>query len=155
MDVKTAFLHGNLQEEIFMDQPSGFISSDSPNHACRILKSLYSLKQASRSWNVKFDGYLCELGFVRSLADPCVYRRSEEDGIVILAIWVDSGLLCGPDKTKLLEMISQLSTHPDITERDADFFLGLKIDWDCTRRVIHLSQEQYTNRILRRFEILE
>jgi hypothetical protein len=142
LDVKTAFLHGDLHEEIFMDQPSGFISSDSPNHACRLLKSLYGLKQASRSWNIKFDGYLCALGFVRSLADPCVYRRSEEDGIVILAIWVDDGLLCGPDKTKLLELISQLSTHLDITARDADFFIGLKIDRDRTRRVIHLSQEQ-------------
>ncbi len=108
LDVKTAFLHGDLHEEIFMDQPSGFISSDSPNHACRLLNSLYGFKQASRSWNVKFDGYLCALGFVRSLADPCVYRRSEEDGIVILEIWVDDGLLCGPDKTKLLELISQL-----------------------------------------------
>ena len=108
LDVKTAFLHGDLHEEIFMDQPPGFISSDSPTHVCRLLKSLYGLKQASRSWNVMFDGYLVGLGFVRSVADPCVYRRSEENGIVILAIWVDDGLLCGPDKNTLLELISQL-----------------------------------------------
>jgi hypothetical protein len=155
LDVKTAFLHGDLHEEIFMDQPPGFISSDSPTHVCRLLKSLYGLKQASRSWNVKFDGYLVGLGFVRSVADPCVYRRSEENGIVILAIWVDDGLLCGPDKNKLLELISQLSTHLDITARDADFFIGIKIDRDRIRHTIHLSQEQYTNRILRRFKMLE
>lgn len=68
---------------------------------------------------------------------------------------MDDGLLCGPDQIKLLELISQLSSHLDITARDADFLIGLKIDRDRTRRVIHLSQEQYTNRILRRFEMLE
>ena len=63
MDVKSAFLHGELEEEIYMEQPVGFVTAGSEHLVCRLQKALYGLKQASRAWNVQFHGVLCELGF--------------------------------------------------------------------------------------------
>ena len=155
LDVKTAFLHGELSEEIFMDQPTGFTSSAHPTHVCRLQKSLYGLKQASRSWNIKFDGLLVKLGFIRRPIDSCVYHRPDDDGIIFLAIWVDDGLLCGRNKKRLLEIVNKLSDHLEIFTQEADLFIGIKIDRDRPNRTIHLSQQQYTIRILHRFQIAE
>lgn len=155
LDVRTAFLHGELTEEIFMDQPTGFTSTAYPTNVCRLQKSLYGLKQASRLWNIKFDGLLVNLGFTRSPIDSCVYHHNGGDGIIILAIWVDDGLLCGRDKKRLLEIINQLSDHLEISTQEADLFIGIKIDRDRPNRTIYLSQEQYIIRILHRFKMAE
>ena len=101
LDVKTAFLHGDLSEEIYMDQPKGFVLPDRASDVCRLKKTLYGLKQASRSWNEKFNSFLLTFGFTKSDADPCVYFREDQDGILILALWVDDGLLCGTHKAAL------------------------------------------------------
>lgn len=68
MDVKTAFLHGILQEEVFFEQPLGFEAHDGKNHVCRLNKALYGLKQALRAWYARIDSYLVKLGFMRSNA---------------------------------------------------------------------------------------
>ncbi len=86
-DVKTAFLHGDLSEEIYMKQPQGFADSRHPNSVFRLMKSLYALKQASRAWNVKFHNFLLQSGFIRSTADPCVFFQTNPNGgMLILAV---------------------------------------------------------------------
>ena len=75
MDVKTAFLNGFLDEEIYMEQPLGFIQRGQEKKVCKLQKSIYGLKQASRSWNIKFDDTIKEFDFSQSEDDPCVYKK--------------------------------------------------------------------------------
>ena len=75
MDVKTSFLNGELDEEIYMDHPEGFIADGQENKVCRLIKSLYGLKQAPKQWNEKFDNTLTATGFAVNEADTCVYYR--------------------------------------------------------------------------------
>ena len=72
MDVKTAFLNGNLDEEIYMSHPEGFQEKDQEQKVCRLLKSIYGLKQASRSWNIRFDETIKSFGFHQSVDEACV-----------------------------------------------------------------------------------
>jgi hypothetical protein len=75
MDVKIAFLNGELEEEIYMDQPDGFVVKGEKRKVCKLLKYLYGLKQAPKQWHEKFDRTLTSVGFVVNEADKCVYYR--------------------------------------------------------------------------------
>ena len=89
MDVKTTFLHGDLEEEIYMKQPEGFVVKGKKELVCKLKKSLYGLKQSPRMWYPKFDTFIWGLGFTRSKADHCV---------IYLVLYVDDMLLVGNDK---------------------------------------------------------
>jgi hypothetical protein len=93
MDVKTAFLNGELEEEIYMDQPDGFIANVQENKVCKLLKSLYGLKQALKQWHEKFDNTLTSAGFIVNEADKCVYYRHGGGESVILCLYVDDILI--------------------------------------------------------------
>ena len=101
MDVKTAFLNGNLDEEIYMSQPEGFQEKGQGQKVCRLLKSIYGLKQASRSWNIRFDETIKSFGFHQSVDEACVYKLRREKYVVFLVMYVDDILLMG-DNVKLL-----------------------------------------------------
>ena len=101
MDVKTAFLNGNLDEEIYMSQPEGFQEKDQEQKVCRLLKSIYGLKQASRSWNIRFDETIKSFGFHQSVDEACIYKMRKEKSAVFLVLYVDDILLMG-DNVKLL-----------------------------------------------------
>ncbi len=73
LDVKTAFLYGDFDEELYVQQPEGFIQPGKEKFVCRFLKFLYGLKQAHRKWNEKFDRFLVLFGLTRSTNDPCIY----------------------------------------------------------------------------------
>ena len=75
LDVKTTFLHGDLEEEIYMEQPEGFTVKGKENLVCRLKKSLYGLKQAPRQWYKKFDSFMVDHGYRRTTLDHCVYKR--------------------------------------------------------------------------------
>ena len=75
MDMKTVFLNGNLQEDVYMIQPEGFESKVRSNKVCRLLKSIYGLKQASRSWNIRFDEAFRSYDFIKNEDEPCVYKK--------------------------------------------------------------------------------
>ena len=94
MDVKTAFLNGTLDCEIFMSQPEGFVDPKKPDYVCKLKKSIYGLKQSARCWNVTLDEYLRSNGYRKSNADDCLYVKSikKADGhisFVILGVYVD------------------------------------------------------------------
>ena len=88
LDVKTAFLHGEVIEELYVNQPEGFIADGNESLVCKLHKGLYGLKQSSRLWNITFDSFITKFGFLSSSADPCVYYRETESEFTILAIWV-------------------------------------------------------------------
>ena len=94
MDVKTTFLNGNLSEEVYMTQSKGFISKNS-NQVCKLQRSIYGLKQASRSWNIRFDEAIKEFGFSQNTDEPCVYKKARGSVIVFLILYVDDILLMG------------------------------------------------------------
>ena len=78
MDVKTTFLNGSLEETIYMIQLEGFITKGQKNKVCKLQKSIYGLKQTSRSWNIKFDQSVKSFGFIQCPYEHCVYKRSSE-----------------------------------------------------------------------------
>ncbi|KZR96863.1 Copia protein (Gag-int-pol protein), partial [Daphnia magna] len=94
LDVCTAFLYRDVEEELYVRQPEDFISTNNASLVCRLHKGLYGLKQASRLWNSKFDVFLTTFGFISSQADPCVYLQKTNSEFTILAIWVDDGIVC-------------------------------------------------------------
>ena len=96
MDVKTALLDGNLTEEVYMTQPEGF-TSGSGSKVCKLQRSVYGLKQASRSWNIQFDETIKEFGFSKNLDEPCVYKKKNGSVVVFLVLYVDEILLIGND----------------------------------------------------------
>ncbi|KAK8684172.1 hypothetical protein V6N13_040203 [Hibiscus sabdariffa] len=75
MDVKTAFLNGKLEEDVYMTQPEGFVTPENAGKVCKLQRSIYGLKQASRSWNLRFNEAIQEFGFIRNEDEPCVYKK--------------------------------------------------------------------------------
>src|SRR4051812_32323887 len=75
MDVKMAFLNGILSKDVYMMQPEGFVDPNNAGKVCKLMKSIYGLKQASRSWNIRFDEVVKEFGFIKNEQEPCVYKK--------------------------------------------------------------------------------
>ncbi|KAK3032268.1 hypothetical protein RJ639_037442 [Escallonia herrerae] len=95
MDVKTAFLNGDLNEEIYIEQSEGFVAPDHKKRVCKLVKSLYGLKQAPKQWHEKFDKVMIENGFRINECDKCVYAKGMEKGYVIVCLYVDDMLIIG------------------------------------------------------------
>ena len=95
MDVKTAFLNSHLDESIYMVQPEGFVAKGQEQKVCKLLRSIYGLKQASRSWNLRFDETIKTYGFEQNVDEPCVYKHIDNKKVVFLVLYVDDILLIG------------------------------------------------------------
>ena len=106
MDVDTAFLYGELKEEIYITQPEGFIHPDYPTYVCRLNKSLYGLKQARRVWYETIDSFLKEKGFCKVNSDPYIYIYLSSSGKVIIFLYVDDLLIAA--SPSLLDSIKQM-----------------------------------------------
>ena len=97
MDVKTAFLNGVVEEEVYVEQPIEFETHDRETHVCKLKKSLYGLKQAPKTWYSRTDNFLTSLGFTKSKADSNLYYKVEEGNPVILLLYVDDRFVTGED----------------------------------------------------------
>src|SRR6266446_7708180 len=104
-DVKGAYLHGLLQELIFMDQPRGF--DDGSGHVCKLIRTLYGLRQAGNIWNRELNTAMKEIGFIQLKSNPCCYIRRQGEEFEILLIWVDD-----------IISIASNSTQNEIVEKD-------------------------------------
>ena len=155
MDVKSAFLNGVLEEEIYMEQPTGFIVSGQETKVCRLLKAIYGLKQASRAWNQQFHGVLVELSFARTLSDAGVYVcHHGGDGILIIILYVDDITLMGPSLERIKQIKETLSSHYDMSDLgEIESYLGMRIVRDRENRRIEIDQSGYIEDILRRFNM--
>nr|GFC80654.1 hypothetical protein [Tanacetum cinerariifolium] len=89
MDVKTAFLNGRLAEDIYMEQPEGYVDTKYPNRVCKLQRSIYGLKQASRQWNKRFDEEIKNFRFIQNRDESCVYRKASGSDVVFLILYVD------------------------------------------------------------------
>ena len=97
MDMKTTFLNGVVEEEVYVEQPLGFETHDQQSHVCRLKKALYGLKQAPKTWYGRIDNFLMSLGFTKSKADPNLYFKVEDGKQVILLLYVDDLFLTGDE----------------------------------------------------------
>jgi hypothetical protein len=154
MDVKTTFLHGDLEEEIYMKQLEGFVVKGNKDLVCKLKKSLYGLKQSPRMWYQKFDTYILGLGFVRSRDDHCVYSKKVGNHFIYVFLYVDDMLLVGNNMDVIKEVKSQLSSKFDMKDLSAaNFILVIEIKRDCANRKLWLNQRKYIETILQRLNM--
>lgn len=148
-DIKTAFLYGDLNEEIFMTQPEGF--ENGSGQVCKLKKSLYGFKQAPRQWHEKFDSSLKQLGLKSTDYDSCVYTM--ENDSLYLVLYVDDGLIIGKSKTAINCLLTKLQNKFEITTTLDNYYLGLEIERDREKKIIRVHQSMYTKSILKRFKM--
>nr|AAK52163.1 putative polyprotein [Oryza sativa Japonica Group] len=154
MDVKTAFLNGNLDEDVYMTQPKGFVDPQSAKRICKLQKSIYGLKQASRSWKICFDEVVKVLGFVKNEEEPCVYKKISGSTLVFLILYVDDILLIGNDIPMLESVKTSLKNSFSMKDLgEAAYILGIRIYRDRSKRLIGLSQSTYIDKVLKRFNM--
>ena len=150
MDVKTAFLDGDLNEEIYIEQPEGFIVPGQERKVCKLVKSLYGLKQAPKQWHVKFDNVMMSNGFKINECDKCVYVQNTNKGYVIVCLYVDDMLIIGSDIGMINATKKMLNKQFDMKDMGvADVILGIKIT--RTSEGYNLSQAHYIEKILEKF----
>ena len=102
IDVTTAFLNGDLDEEVYMRQPEGFIVKGQEHLVCKLNKSLYGLKQSPRCWNYVLDEHL--KSFVQTPSDPCIYVSDDDSNPFVIAVYMDDIVLAGPSDQKIAEV---------------------------------------------------
>jgi hypothetical protein len=128
MDLKTTFLHGDLEEEIYMKHPKGFIVKGKKELVRKLKKSPYGLKQSPRMWYQKFDTYILGLGFVRSRDDHCVYSKKVGNNFIYVVLYVDDMFLVGNNMDDIKEVKSYLSSKFDMKDLSAaNFIPGMEI----------------------------
>ncbi|GJX05256.1 zinc finger, CCHC-type containing protein [Tanacetum coccineum] len=151
MDVKTAFLNGDLDEEIYMKQPEGFVIPGHESKVCKLKKSLYGLKQAPKQWHQKFDDVVLSNGFSLNQADKCVYSKFDASGKgVIICLYVDDMLIFGTDQDQVNKTKEFLSSNFDMKDLgEAEVILGIRIKRG--NNGISISQSHYIEKILTKF----
>ncbi|CAB0041104.1 unnamed protein product, partial [Trichogramma brassicae] len=168
-DVRTAFLYGNLQEEIDMEIPIGAeVNSiarrnvekktrmkanvcENAKYVCRLNKSLYGLKQAPRCWNHRFKEFLSKLGFVESDAGKCIFVSTVMNEHVFLALYVDDGLIACKSKTVIKTIVESLRKEFKITIGDGSFFVGMEIYRDRSTKSLFINQGAYARRTIDKY----
>lgn len=127
IDVNNAFLHGFLSDDIYMVPPPGYEGAQ-PCQDCKLVRSLYGLKQASREWNLEFCRQLSAQGFEQSHSDHCLFTKGSGANFICLLVYVDDVLITSPSQ-HLIDVLKQ-SLHAAFTIKDlgpAKFFLGIEI----------------------------
>jgi hypothetical protein len=145
-NVKTVFLNGVIEEEVYIEKPQGFEVHPRETHVCRLKKVLYGLKQDPRAWYARIDSYLTRLGFSKSYVDPNLYYKVLNDAHVIWLLYVDDLLLIGA-KPLIIQCKRELASEFDMKDLGLmHYYLGLEV-WQ-KRGEIFLEQRKYVVKIL-------
>jgi hypothetical protein len=155
LDVKTAFLHGDLEEEIYMQHPQGYEVKAKENLVCRLKKIFHGLKQAPRKWYLKFDRFMTEQGYSRCHFDHCVYfKRLENGSYIILLLYVDGMLVAGSNMQDINFLKKKLANAFSMKDLGAaKKILGMRITRDRKNHKLTLSQGEYIEKVLERFRM--
>lgn len=145
-DVKTAFLYGTLDEEIFMEQPDGF--NDGSGRVCKLKRSLYGLKQAPRMWNREFTKFLTDMGLDVSKEDPCIFFSHEPR--IIIALYVDDGIIFARNQDTIKKVLNEMSKRFETHSVDTNVYLGFQYNRPM-RNIIQLHQEGYVKRVISQY----
>jgi hypothetical protein len=153
MDVKTIFLNGVIEEEVYIEQPQGFEVEDRKTHVCRLKKAMYELKQAPRSWYGIIDSFLMSLAFTKTKFDLNLYFKVMTDEPVILLLYVYDLFLIG-EENLITYCKKKLATEFEMRYLGLmHYFLGLEV-WQSPAKIF-LNQGKYAAEILKRFDMLE
>jgi hypothetical protein len=153
MDVKTAFLNGEVEQEVYIEQPEGFVIHGKESHVCKLKKALYGLKQVPRAWYGRIDNFLQNLGFTKSIADLNLYIKIVQNHPVILVLCVDDLFLTG-EENLIAQTKRELSAEFEMKDLGfMHYFLGLEV-WQKPSENF-LSQSKYTVDVLHRFGMLD
>ena len=154
MDVKSAFLNGDLSEEIYMKLPPGYDAQD--GMVWKLKKSLYGLKQASRQWYKRLRQEFADLGFTRSQYDHAIFYKNEGGVIIICAVYVDDMLIVCKDIVIVRRLKDSFKVRFEMTDLgEARWILNMEIIRDRPRRILELSQRQFVTTILNRFGLAD
>ena len=152
MDVKIAFLNGELDEDIYMIQPMGFEVKGQERKVCKLKRSIYGLKQSFRQWYFRFHDSIISQGFEMIEEDHCVYLKRSKKSVLILSLYVDDILIVGSDMDSIVTIKKWLSSTFEMKDMgEAHFVLGIEIVRDRSKKLIGLSQENYIKKILEQF----
>ncbi|GJX35181.1 retrovirus-related pol polyprotein from transposon TNT 1-94 [Tanacetum coccineum] len=150
MDVKTAFLNGNLREEVYVSQPDGFVDKDKPNHVYKLKKALYGLKQAPRAWYDMLSSFLISQDFSKGLVDPTLFIRRDGKELLLVQIYVDD-IIFAASTPELCDLFSKImcSKFKMSMMGKISFFLGLQISQ--SPRGIFINQSKYALESLKKY----
>jgi hypothetical protein len=155
LDVKTAFLNGELEEEIYMQQPQGYEQGGS-NTVCRLLKALYGLRQAPRAWHRCLKRVLEDLEFVASSADAALFRGTVDGETVWLLVWVDDILVAAQGKERVAKVKAHLTAKFDVRDLGpATYFLGMELSRDREARSLKLTQKKLMGELISRYGLTD
>ena len=155
MDVKTAFLHGNLEEQIFMSQAEGCRPSGQEQLVCKVKTALYGLKQSPRQWYKRFDSYMIQNGYRRCEYDCCIYVKGlEDESLIFLLLYVDDMLIVAKKMREVDKLKRLLSKEFDMKDLgEAKKILGMEIHRNRVAGRLWLSQRSYVEKVLDRFNM--
>ncbi|GJV98216.1 retrovirus-related pol polyprotein from transposon TNT 1-94 [Tanacetum coccineum] len=152
MDVKIAFLNGELKEEVYVRQPEGFVDPDRPHHVYRLKKALYGLKQAPQAWYDTLSKFLLAQGFSKGVVDPTLFIRKTGKHILHVQIYVDDKIFASTDPKDCDRFSNEMSSKFQMSMMgQISFFLGLQISQNP--RGIFINQSKYANEILKKFDL--
>jgi hypothetical protein len=128
MDVRWAFLNGDLEKEVYVHQPVGFVESDNAHKVLKLRKALYGLRQAPRAWNAKLDATLVSLGFARCQLDHALYRRGDDDDFLLVGVYVDDLIITGTTGDAIDQFKSQLHELFQMSDLGLlSYYLGIEV----------------------------
>jgi hypothetical protein len=153
LDVKTAFLYGDLEEEIYLEQPEGFVVAGHETEVCRLKRSIYGLKQASHVWSARFSAFLHQQEFKQSDADPCFFIRKRKDETTFLIIYVDDGIIASNQPSSITDLLTALKEEFEIRSYTPGRFVGVNITRNRLQRELYLSQSYCTSEIIHLFHM--
>jgi hypothetical protein len=158
IDIKSAYLNGNLDEELYMDQPEGFTVQGKEGKVCKLTKAIYGLKQAGRQWHAHLQDTLNTLGFQKNLAgDVSIFIKHDDEGDhpTIVLVYVDDIAIIGI-LTAVNDLKAKIGTHYKITDLgEINHFLGIHITRDRSKKRITIDQSHYIDRMLTRYDMTQ
>ena len=153
LDVNNAFLQGTLTDEVYMEQPPGFIDTDRPDYVCRLHKAVYGLKQAPRAWYMELRNFFLSLGFTNSLADTSLFVLQHGGHLIYLLVYVDDILITGNTTTGIQRILTLLAERFSVKDaEDLNYFLG--IEAHRTSSGLHLCQRKYILDLLHKYDMM-
>ncbi|GKA02666.1 retrovirus-related pol polyprotein from transposon TNT 1-94 [Tanacetum coccineum] len=150
MNVKTAFLNGELKEEVYVSQPKGIVDQDNPSHVYKLKKTLYGLKQAPRAWYDMLSSFLISQQFSKGAVDPTLFTRHAGNDILLVQIYVDDIIFAFTNTAMCNEFVNQMTTKFKMSMMgQMSFFLGLQISQ--SPRGIFINQSKYAYEIVKKY----
>ena len=150
MDLITAFLNGDLNEDIYMEQPPGYVQEGKEKLVCKLKKSLYGLKQSPRCWNKKLTQHVKSLGFEESGTDPCIFTRRKNQKVEIIAIYVDD-LIAITETDEEMRRLKKSLTSTFKMKDLGELYYCLGINFYRTKDSLYMCQSQYIHCLLEKY----